>query len=890
MNSSTPITSSTPLSAALNQPSGARYFRCALQVNPFEYLRRNACSTPFATEGEYNAAIVAACQQNSIEVIAITDHFRFSTSLSLATAARSAGIFVFPAFEAESKDGIHLLCLFDPTAESNLDLHIGSCNLADPSALSPQSGLDCEALLAKPESWGNAAIIAAHATSPKGILTSLRGQARARLWQSAHLLACAIPGPVAGVPVEFHNILLNSDPQYSRSRPVAVLNASDVNGPEDLALPSSSTWIKMSYPTIEALRQAFLDPESRIRLNSHPKPEPHTELLAAAWQGGWLDGTQVRFNSDLNSIIGGRGAGKSTLIESLRYALDAKPSGEEALSLHNSIIKHAVKDASKISLLARVHHPAISYYTIERTVPNPPQVFDEGGTLLPLTPMEALPGIELYGQHEISELTRDPGKLTQLLHRFVNPNSSVGRPKCQIRQDLERSRAKLLLAAREHAAAEERLATLPQLLQREKQFRSAGLEDRLKEKSQMVREQAIAASALQRLQPLREIELQLHDALPLDTAAFSPPAVADLPDSELLARIAPALERLSASSSDLSRSLAAAISETKSAIGEVQAALAERELAVDQRYQKVLNDLQKEHIDGAQFIDLRKKIAALEPIRDRDQALQAEISALTAERKQLLVEWQDALSAAARALQAAAKKVNKRLGARARANVSAFGDRSPLTQLLQSRVKGNINAACERLKLLPSLSLSALADDCRKGPATLQANYDLPQGAAEKIAAAGEELFMLIEEVEFVTTTELELNTGSASVPNFQPLGRLSTGQRATAVLLLLLLESNAPLIVDQPEDDLDNRFITEGIVPIMREEKRRRQFLFSTHNANIPVLGDAELILGLTAEQPRIQPQHMGSIDADPVRAQVEEILEGGREAFETRRAKYHF
>ena len=56
------------------------------------------------------------------------------------------------------------------------------------------------------------------------------------------------------------------------------------------------------------------------------------------------------------------------------------------------------------------------------------------------------------------------------------------------------------------------------------------------------------------------------------------------------------------------------------------------------------------------------------------------------------------------------------------------------------------------------------------------------------------------------------------------------------------------PWLVDQPEDDLDNRFITDGVVPIVRQEKRRRQFVFSTHNANIPVLGDAELIVGLTA------------------------------------------
>ena len=114
--------------------------------------------------------------------------------------------------------------------------------------------------------------------------------------------------------------------------------------------------------------------------------------------------------------------------------------------------------------------------------------------------------------------------------------------------------------------------------------------------------------------------------------------------------------------------------------------------------------------------------------------------------------------------------------------------------------------------------------------------------------------------------------------------------------LPLLLLESDAPLVVDQPEDDLDNRFITEGVVPIMRDGKRRRQFVCSTHNANIPVLGDAELILGLGASgedkegQAMLLPRYMGAIDCQPVRELVEEILEGGKAAFEMRRLKYGF
>jgi len=202
------------------------------------------------------------------------------------------------------------------------------------------------------------------------------------------------------------------------------------------------------------------------------------------------------------------------------------------------------------------------------------------------------------------------------------------------------------------------------------------------------------------------------------------------------------------------------------------------------------------------------------------------------------------------------------------------------------------------LRTVEQLSLPDLAQRCREGKEALMQRYGLPAGSSERIAQADRDLFMRIEELDLPATTSIKLNTApEAQPPIWQTLEALSTGQKATAVLLLLLLESEAPLVVDQPEDDLDNRFITEGVVPIMRQEKRHRQFVFSTHNANIPVLGDAELILGLTAAgegsgegQAKIATEHMGSIDSKPVRELVEEILEGGRDAFEMRRSKYGF
>ena len=78
------------------------------------------------------------------------------------------------------------------------------------------------------------------------------------------------------------------------------------------------------------LRQAFLDPKSRIRLHSDPAPDPHAEFLAMTWEGGFLGDTAVHFNGNLNVLVGGRGTGKSTIIESMRYVLGLEPLGEEA--------------------------------------------------------------------------------------------------------------------------------------------------------------------------------------------------------------------------------------------------------------------------------------------------------------------------------------------------------------------------------------------------------------------------------------------------------------------------------------------------------------------------------------------------------------------------------
>ncbi|MDE0112239.1 MAG: hypothetical protein OXI87_16430 [Albidovulum sp.] len=133
---------SESLKKALDLPNGARFYRCALQVNPFAYLVRHDKAMNFKSGDEYNDAIVRTCQEIGIEVIAVTDHYRVKQSLGLVRAARTAGLFAFGEFEAVTKDGVHFLCLFNPDKDENLELYIGDCGIHDTEQPSPTGQLD----------------------------------------------------------------------------------------------------------------------------------------------------------------------------------------------------------------------------------------------------------------------------------------------------------------------------------------------------------------------------------------------------------------------------------------------------------------------------------------------------------------------------------------------------------------------------------------------------------------------------------------------------------------------------------------------------------------------------------------------------------------------------
>lgn len=887
------------LRAIQHLPNGARFYRCAFQVNTFDYVKRHKHPTPFADEASYNAALIKACAENGIEVIGLADHYRVKPAAELMQAARAAGITVFPGFEAVSKEGVHFLCLFDPSASlDQVQGRIYACGIHDERNDSPLGDLDARNLLEEAPKWP-AQVVAAHIAGTGGLFKALQaGQARSAIWRHPALQACSLPGPVSDAPEELRPILENKNPDYARDRMIAVLNCQDVIGPEDLAKPGTWCYVKMSAPTIEGLRQAFLDPGSRVRLASDPAPEEHIEFLGLSWETeGFLRECRLHFNENLNVLIGGRGSGKSTVIESLRYVLGIEPIGEDAKRVHDGIVKGVLRAGTKISLAVQSYRPDRRLFLIERTVPDLPRVIDENGNVMPVKPLDVVRGVTVFGQNELAELARNPDKLTALLHRFIPADTAHDARTVGAAEALKVTRREILDCENKIQKDKEALAALPGIDETLKRYQRAGVEEKLKTQALIVKAEGIVLNAQDSLSPFVDIVAEAEALFPVSQEFLGDEALDGLPAQTDLLSLRGVLGAFERSAKAAMKSMQTAIETASKAIADVEEKVAGEKTANQADYEKSLRDLQKERIDGSEFIRLRQDLARLAPLKAQLASNEKKLKDQLQKRRNDLATWEDLKRERYQRLERAAKKVSKDLPDRLRVTVTYGGNREPLVNLLKQEPGGRLAETTAALSGQAELSLSALAEACRQGAEMLALDFGIPSAQAERIARVGSKLPMIIEELELPHLTEIELNVGPDNAPPvWRKLDQLSTGQKATALLYLLLLESEGPLVVDQPEDNLDNRFISEGVVPKIRAEKRRRQFIFSTHNANIPVLGDAELILGIRAVgeaeggRAEVPPENMGAIDKATVAELVEEILEGGKDAFLTRRLKYGF
>jgi len=893
----------------LKKPNGARFYWADLHIHTPAWHNFNLPSGVNTSDEkwkrEFAVEYIKKAQEENITILGITEHNDVSWVDYIKDAAQGTEIKVFPGFEITTQsgaDGIHILCLFNPdtTREtldgllSNFGLLPGQRFYNDDSPKAVTKDMK-EAIEAVKEHGG--ICIAAHVFSDNGLLKKAEGQIRINLFTNSNLLAVEIPAGRNAMEEFGRRAISNELDDYKRKFPIACINSSDAKSIDEIG--KRKTRIKISSFTVEGLREAFLDWESRIRLiDELPQQPPNfSRILAAQWEGGFLNGVSIHFNDNFNCIIGGKGTGKSTIVETIRFCFDEKPVANRIEEQYNEILKEVFRSGSKVSLLIESHQPAPRKYIIERIYPEPPVVKEENGTIRSDLKPKNIFQIEAYGQKEIYEISKDRQFQFVLLDRFVgNRLDSLNEEQKGILRKLEENKSDLLRLQRSISLAEERINILPSLEEKIKAYKIMGIEERLKEKSQYSKEEQLLQRGLEKLQQFSEQLKSFKEEMDLDAFFLLQTGTNELPNKNLLQEAGRVIECLSKSVNDYTEEMYIALQDAFEKYENEPGVLPKwQKLNKEQneRYAQILRSLQEKFktVDPDELIRLEQRVEQLKLIKQEKEKYDAQYKELGNERNNLLIELRDNRSQQYRIRQDVMNDLNKKLDGALRIRLEYQGEKQEFVKRLKQLRSGVREEQLNRIVELPNFSVFEFTRTIHTGADSLAQKYGIAPASAQALwkSISPEELYDL-ETFEILTKAIIELNLGSKEFPNFRNIEVLSVGQKCTALLTLILLENPYPLIVDQPEDDLDNAFIVSDIVKRLRYEKEHRQFIITTHNANIPVLGDAELIIPLeaTVDQCKIEEGSYGSIDDESVKEIVRKTLEGGREAFETRKEKY--
>ncbi|MBU4263019.1 MAG: AAA family ATPase [Proteobacteria bacterium] len=882
------------------QYTKARFWKCALQVNPAGYITLRG-SDHGLTEDQYNQELLRIAKDNEIKVIGWADHGNVDGVDAIRTVMNANGILVFPGFEICSTEKTHFVCLFsEDTSRDQLNRYLGALGLTDPDNGVWPSNLGGNDLLAKVEELGGF-VYAAHCTNESGILR----QKLVHVWQNPLLKAVQIPGALDdlknGESNGYRKILINVDSNYQRENQVAIINAKDVAKPEDLADQKASCLIKMTRPCFESFKLAFQDPESRVRLNSDVSEKYYSRIESLKVTGGYLDGVQIEFSEHLNSVIGGRGTGKSTLLECIRYALQLKPIGKNAQKQHDEIIKENLgKSKARVEIVIRSARMNGKRFTVARRYGESVSVKDESGNLSSFTPADLLPEIEIYGQNEIYEIAQDKASQRQLLTRFMDAGKQDGERRIhETLSKLAENRKKLIEAQGNVASIEDEVARLPKLEEQLGQFKSLGLEEKLKivpllETEKRIRKRGIEEEG----RNLDKAFQAVRDNLP-DTVFLSDSAINHLPHAESLRKLRAALDDLRGDAEALlsqwqekyvaAKALIVAIAE------ELNAGIQQEEAALEKTFKELPAFEGKTGKEiGIEFQGLLREIERIRPKQTLIENRRKVVTEFNRHRKAILDELSSIRAERSSLFERSLKSLNKRLSGKLKLTVKPEAERTPVIRfLLDCRLDSVAEGRLAWIREADDFSPVKLAELIRRGADALRdSGWSITSTVAEALARLTTEQVLRLEELELPDLIDIELNTAHEGQENFKPLDKLSTGQQCTAILHLLLLQNLDPLMMDQPEDNLDNAFIADRIVAELRSAKIARQFIFATHNANIPVFGDAEWIGVFEARdgQAYMPSESQGAIDVTQVRDKAADILEGGKTAFNQRKAKYGF
>ncbi len=930
---------------------GAHFHRCDLQVHTprdIQWVGPNA-----VTDDErrgYARSLIQACRDKGLRGIAITDHhdMLFASYVRRAAMEETDGdgnpipsgdrLVVFPAMELTLAVPCQALLIFDAEFPDDLFALAMNALAITPSASTEaktgqvvrlnhiQSFKQLKEELDKHTYLRDRYIVFPNVTN-EGEYSVFRVGMAAKYIE----MPCVggyTDGDINKLKPGIKNRIAGRDKAWGNKR-IACFQTSDNRRDDHSDLGAYSTWIKWATPTAEAPRQACLAQESGV---AHEEPRLPAVSVASisVSNSAFLGPVDLEFNCQYSTLIGGRGTGKSTILEYLRWALCDQPPG----STDDEAPNYQARRARLIDQTLKPLNATVQVKFVVNGVPHTVRRSSQDGTVLikigdadftqcTEEDVRSLLPIQAYSQKQLSDVS----VRVEELGRFVT---------APIRADLARldrqiadsaTRVRQAHAARVRQRALNRTIQKRELEERSLSDQAASLRASIRglsdeDQGAIERGQAFE-SADRAVQSWTEGAASFRDQAATLAALVSAmlSELADPPGEPEGATLASAHAEYKALLSDAKASIEALHGRATSLSSEVAVHRTEspwRQWADELKVVRAgytaavqRSSSQSEKLQQLKRIEdqitqyVRETARVLEELR----AVATAEAFYTTERS----AWTELLSQHDDLLAGQCASLTTSSGGAIRANVKRFGNASAfgdgLRQALSgARVQGGkIDALGE--------SIAASADPAQQWNAVLNdlellAEFDVEQDGAEKrpvtpaLAGAGltsGEQDRIARALRPEHWLSLSL-TPIGSVPVFEyraregeyiPFRNASAGQQATALLKTLLNQGGPPLIIDQPEEDLDNPVMLE-VVEQVWQAKKNRQLIFASHNANLVVNGDAELVAWCeyrtAGDQSRGTIAGEGAIDVPEVRDAIKAIMEGGEAAFNLRREKYGF
>ncbi|MBP85191.1 MAG: hypothetical protein CMJ64_00480 [Planctomycetaceae bacterium] len=622
----------------------------------------------------------------------------------------------------------------------------------------------------------------------------------------------------------------------------------------------------------------------------------HHLIKSLSVVGGFLDGLQLSFQDGLNCCIGARGTGKTTVLELVRYAFDDVPSKEHAPEEAKRIETLVKQNLSGGRVQVEIETKDGITYRVSRSWGEEPIVLTAEGEPTELRLQSgAVFRSDIYSQSEIESMADRALSQLDLLDNFQPERIAEieGQTK-QLQTALEANAHRILPLESEIASLGDELATLPSVEEKLKQFTSEiggdaapankahsekALRDR-ERRSLTLADRLLSTAAITLQEQVGGIEQQAKTLIDHE--------IIEGPNGEAMRT---AIDRLVDCGRDVDVLLENARKRIETASGELSttaAALDTQHKQQELKFREIVEQQEQTRKQAAERGQLDKVRNTLLAKRRNRGDKQQQLTRLRNERTDLLDKLSAARDERFAVRQEVADRINEKLSPNIRVSVRQCGSTEQYQQALERAIKGaGVRQGLVAQKIVNSLPPTEFVELVRTRDSNgLISRGELNADQAAKVIAAlsGSQTLYELETVDLLDLPCIELKDGD----EYKELASLSTGQRCTTILPILLMESDNPLLIDQPEDNLDNRFIYETIVESVRKVKQARQLIFVTHNPNIPVLGDAEHVFVLQSNGEHARKLNEGTVDE--CKEDVVELLEGGEEAFKQRRKRYAY